>query len=204
MTNKKVYDKSYYEVHKDKIRAYQKAYRKSHLEQVKASEQKYRDSHRDQMREYREDNQERLKTTAKVYHETHQEQENARSNAYRATHREQLNAKGRIYNAKYRDKLIERRRSRRMEVLQHYGGLCDCCGESKFEFLQIDHINGNGNKHRKEMAIRGDNIYSWLKNNKYPSGFRILCADCNFSIGMYGYCPHNTATRNINASDDTN
>jgi hypothetical protein len=75
-------------------------------------------------------------------------------------------------------------------VLDYYGnGRCSCCGESNIEFLSIDHINGGGSQHRKEnSAVR--TIYSWLKKNNYPSGFRVLCHNCNQSLGFLGYCPH--------------
>ena len=76
---------------------------------------------------------------------------------------------------------------RRIEIMNHYGGKCTCCGENELKFLSIDHINGNGRKHRQQIKI---NIYSWLKKNKYPTGFQILCYNCNLSKGFYGQCPH--------------
>lgn len=78
----------------------------------------------------------------------------------------------------------------RAGVLEAYGGefpRCACCGTEKTEFLAVDHINGGGNKHRKEINA---NLYVWLRNNNYPKGFRLLCHNCNFSISAYGYCPH--------------
>jgi len=59
-----------------------------------------------------------------------------------------------------------------------YGG-CACvgCAISNIDVLTIDHINGGGTKHRKE--IRGS-IYTWLKKNNYPQGFRVLCMNCQF------------------------
>jgi len=93
--------------------------------------------------------------------------------------------------AKHRDKKLEKQRTRqrqiRLEVLAHYGGKCACCGISEFEFLAIDHINGGGNIHRKEIK---DTLTMWLYRNDYPKGFRVLCHNCNFSLGAYGYCPH--------------
>jgi len=80
----------------------------------------------------------------------------------------------------------------RKEALRQYGGnnpKCKCCGENKYEFLAIDHIDGGGKKHRKEVGC--SNIYSWLKKNNYPKGFRVLCHNCNSALGFYGYCPHN-------------
>jgi hypothetical protein len=74
----------------------------------------------------------------------------------------------------------------RKEVLTHYGGKCTCCGYDNIDkkihgksFLEIDHINGDGNKHRQELARAGDNLYNWLRKNNYPLGFRVLCRACN-------------------------
>jgi hypothetical protein len=72
--------------------------------------------------------------------------------------------------------------------LKHYGGKCACCGEERREFLSIDHINGGGAKHRKE--IHRASLYFWLIKNNFPDAFRILCHNCNQAMGIYGYCPH--------------
>ncbi len=80
------------------------------------------------------------------------------------------------------------------ETIEHYGKACACCGETNYEFLCIDHINGGGNKHREEVGA-GRNFYSWLKKNGYPEGFRTLCYNCNQSFGYNGYCPHEEQKR---------
>lgn len=106
----------------------------------------------------------------------------------------------RLWKRKHKDRLrIENRNwyyRVRLEALQAYSGKfpkCACCEDSNLEFLAVDHIDGNGGKHRRELrsAGRGSNFFLWLKRNKFPKGFRILCHNCNFSIGRYGYCPHN-------------
>jgi len=84
------------------------------------------------------------------------------------------------------------RLAERHEVLKHYGGeppKCACCGEDRFEFLSIDHINGGGKEHIKSI---GYTLARWLKKNHYPEGYRVLCHNCNFALGHYGYCPHKT------------
>ena len=84
------------------------------------------------------------------------------------------------------------RRKLKLECLRNYGGaVCQCCGETIVEFLTIDHINGGGNKHRKEIGGNGK-LYSWLKKNGFPNGYRVLCMNCNFSIGHFGSCPHSS------------
>lgn len=83
-------------------------------------------------------------------------------------------------------------RSVRLEALKHYGGKCFCCGELRPEFLAFDHINGNGNQHRKEMRKTCGTIHYWLKKNGWPAGIRVACHNCNLAMGFYGYCPHET------------
>lgn len=109
------------------------------------------------------------------------------------------------YQERYRKKhMIEsrekgkiRRQKRRAEVLVHYGGnppKCVCCGELEDSFLSIDHINNDGAKHRKEINVHsGDAFYLWLKKNNFPSGFQVLCYNCNMAKGIYGKCPHEKA-----------
>jgi len=92
-----------------------------------------------------------------------------------------------ISGRRWREKL-------RKEVFTHYAGdppICKCCGEDKKEFLVIDHIKGKGAQHRKKYKITsGAGLHSWLRKNSYPKGFRVLCDNCNMSLGRYGYCPH--------------
>jgi hypothetical protein len=68
-----------------------------------------------------------------------------------------------------------------------YGGKCACCGESRIEFLAFDHINGNGKEHRGTSGSA--TFLKRLLKEKDPT-IRILCHNCNMSLGFYGYCPH--------------
>jgi len=102
-----------------------------------------------------------------------------------ATCRDCRNADNRPYERKRTSQI-------RLLVLQHYSGKevpdCACCGESLIEFLTIDHIDGGGHQHRKHL--KKVNIYHWLKARGFPSGYRVLCMNCNHSLGVRGYCPH--------------
>lgn len=84
-------------------------------------------------------------------------------------------------------------RERRERVLKHYGGQCECCSEGLFEFLALDHKDGGGNAHRKEVKQRGANMIGWALANDLPPIFRVLCHNCNSAIGFYGRCPHQPA-----------
>lgn len=75
------------------------------------------------------------------------------------------------------------------KVFSHYGLKCACCGESDIRFLTIDHINNDGNKHRKEIGLLA--IYRWLIRNNFPDGFQALCYNCNLGKAKNnGICPH--------------
>ena len=76
-----------------------------------------------------------------------------------------------------------------MKVLQRYGGECECCGTKHSEFLCIDHIFGNGAAERR--ILKGPAIYIKLaKAGVRLPGYRLLCHNCNFSLGVHGFCPH--------------
>lgn len=87
----------------------------------------------------------------------------------------------------------KRRDAFRLKCIDYYShgeNSCACCGENLLEFLSIDHINGGGGKERKNIRRSGVGIATWLVKNNFPPGYRILCHNCNASLGYYGYCPH--------------
>lgn len=122
-------------------------------------------------------------------------------------HRDRHHANKERYNSKSR----ERRRGLKLDAFNAYGGpVCACCGEVHLEFLSIDHIYGDGAEHRRDLLeergwkggssqMTGAHAYLWLKKNGYPPGFRVLCMNCNFAIGHFGYCPH---TSTMTVSED--
>jgi len=76
----------------------------------------------------------------------------------------------------------------RLDVIQHYGGSCTCCGDTREFFLTIDHVDNDGKAHRKEV---GSNIYAWLRRNNYPDDkrFQLLCGSCHLAKSRLGHCP---------------
>lgn len=91
-----------------------------------------------------------------------------------------------------------RARALRLRVISEYGGACACCGEAREPFLCLDHVDGMGAAHRKELTGdwsrgAGSRTYRWIAANGFPKeGFRILCHNCNCARGMRGVCPHET------------
>jgi hypothetical protein len=83
-------------------------------------------------------------------------------------------------------------RRQRITVLEHYSGdvpKCACCGETRVEFLALDHISAGGAQHRKTVG-NGSNMWRWLLKQGFPEGYRVLCHNCNQALGAWGYCPH--------------
>lgn len=114
---------------------------------------------------------------------------------FRAESLEARRAWERASYASNRERELARNKARndalREEVLAAYGHRCACCGEGTAEFLAVDHINGRGAKHLKELNLTGRGFYRWLKRRGFPrDDFRLLCHNCNCARGFYGYCPH--------------
>jgi len=99
-------------------------------------------------------------------------------------------------------KYYKRNLSLRQDLFSHYmtdGKMkCSCpgCSVDDPDLLCMDHKNNDGAEHRESLGIKnkkgnkGNLMYMWIKRNNYPPDFRILCFNCNKSLGGYGYCPH--------------
>jgi hypothetical protein len=98
-----------------------------------------------------------------------------------------------------KDGLRKGNRERREEILKElveaYGGKCQCCGEDTLLFMTIDHIFNDGANHRRKLGIPGKSgihIYRELKRLGYPKDrYRLLCFNCNCGRARNGgTCPH--------------
>ena len=62
----------------------------------------------------------------------------------------------------------------KLKVLEHYSNgtmSCACCGNNCLTFLVIDHINGGGNKERKENKLNSpEKFHYFLAKRKFPTG----------------------------------
>lgn len=99
------------------------------------------------------------------------------------------------FNSKKRERTNHIRRQNKIEVFNHYGNRCTCCGETEPLFLTIDHINNDGAKHRKLLFKKGGGshggFYHWIIKNHFPKEFQILCWNCNSGKWLNkGICPH--------------
>ncbi len=139
---------------KEKLKAYKRHYYETHKEQIRERNKKYK----------------RNKEKDKVYRELHKE------------HRLDLQRASRKKNeVAYKQDNRRRNLMEKIKVMNHYSSgdkiKCSRCGFNDIRALSVDHINGQGGKHRKEVGVH---TYRWLKANNYPDGFQILCMNCQF------------------------
>ncbi len=146
-------------------------------------------------KKYHKDHQQEIANRHKQYYEEHKNDE-----AYRDKRRKAALK----YYHKNRDKQIMamRRWHRNLitQVIEHYGGKCTCCGETELLFLTLDHIDGQGAKHRKQFGGRysGRKVYQWIIVQEYPKGFQVLCFNCNCGKARNNnVCPHNSKEKSL-------
>lgn len=82
----------------------------------------------------------------------------------------------------------------KVDTFNTYGGArCSCCGETELWILCLDHVNNDGWEERQRLSNTGGyKFYRYLKSLGYPDKdrYRVLCANCNFSIYANGVCHH--------------
>lgn len=136
---------------------------------------------------YREKNKKVLSDKRKKYYNENTEKEKSLARQTRKDNYSNPRMKGKILL----QNLLHRRKVK-LKALVLYGGnppKCDCCGETHIEFLTIDHIHGGGRKDRNQIHRV---FYQWLINSPIRKDlYRVLCYNCNCSLGHLGYCPHN-------------
>lgn len=138
---------------------------------------------------------EQRKAANNRYRLSHKSECAARSRAWREAHREAYLVQRHLYYQLNKGKILVDNRIHKQQIKQeifaYYGNKCACCGETHIEFLCIDHINGGGMEHRRQIKVNGGTeFYAWLKRHNFPMGFRVLCHNCNAAISAFGYCPH--------------
>lgn len=125
----------------------------------------------------------RLKAANDGSYERRLEVERRSAKQWRQKSKDRLRLKARDYRARIRGL-----------VFDALGNTCICCGETRPEFLSIDHIHGGGRKHRAALGGGGTEFYMWLWRRGCPKAdFRILCMNCNFASRGGRACPHTFA-----------
>lgn len=93
------------------------------------------------------------------------------------------------------EKLSKTRQELKKQIVEHYGGKCNCCPVNEICFLSIDHVNNDGYKLREHRKRRNYDIryYRKIISDNYPKDLQILCYNCNMAKNHNGgICPHKT------------
>lgn len=84
---------------------------------------------------------------------------------------------------------LEQHHQKRLETYAVYGGKCICCGEHRWQFLSLDHIENDGASHRR--AMNTTSLFMWAWRNEFPSTLQLMCINCNVGRSRNGgICPH--------------
>jgi hypothetical protein len=182
----------------------------SHCKECQSIENRQRyamnaEDRRERRRSYYQENAEAQREARRNYHQEHREEENEASRGRAAQWRlanpgRAREAVRRSYEAnrdKYLGRMRRRAAQRKALVLAHYGEECACCGTTAR--LSIDHIDGGGGAHRRELygdpRKGGGQFIDWLISNGFPSGYQILCVPCNTSKGERERCSLNHGSK---------
>lgn len=78
----------------------------------------------------------------------------------------------------------------REQMLDAYGRVCACCGETEVRFLTLDHLRDDGNIHRSKVGKRG--VLRNVRLQGYPTdAYALMCYNCNCGrANNGGVCPH--------------
>jgi hypothetical protein len=124
----------------------------------------------------------------------HRERQLVRTRTY---HRENRTVANPAQRQVHRDRHL----TRKLAAIQRYGGSCACCGETRYQFLTLDHQNRDGAEHRRRLlgdARKGGGPFLIaLARQGWPDvpGLRVLCSNCHMAIDLWGGCPHALAVR---------
>ena len=156
----KIKQKQYREEHKDELSINHKKYSEEHKEELKIYQKQYREAHKEEAKEYHKD-------YSKQWYIDNMDREKKKHKDYRELHKEEHKTK---------------RFAIRLEVLKYYSDntlRCKNCNEEHLEFLEIDHINGGGKKHKRDMNF--GSVYDWLYRHNFPDKniYQVLCSNCN-------------------------
>jgi len=177
---------------KENKKEYMKNYNKKNKDKLKIERDK--PENKEKIKEYNkvryQNNKEKIKKRVREYNFNNKEKIRETKIKYRKKHKDRIQKKHKEYyqNNKEKIKNISREwvENNRIKVFNNYGNFCCWCGESNINCLTVDHINGNGRKHNKEIG-GGNKIYRWLIKNNFPEEFQTLCYNCNCGLKRKGF-----------------
>ena len=94
-----------------------------------------------------------------------------------------INLKSKWKNEKENIRQRAKNHNQKLVCINHYSNnqnKCCKCNNSDIDVLCLDHINNDGNIHRKEVLGKNSGkLYHWAIKNNFPPIFQVLCFNCN-------------------------
>lgn len=136
------------------------------------------------VKRYRAANSEQIKIRRKAEYQRNKIKYRERSQRWKLKNRDK-------WLEQMRKASLKQRVTLRSEMISAYGSKCNCCGESIPQFLELDHIDNDGNCDRKENGC-GVKLLGRLKKQGWPKKrYQLLCSNCNQGKQRNGgICPH--------------
>jgi hypothetical protein len=76
----------------------------------------------------------------------------------------------------------------KLQLIDAFGGKCQCCGESHPCFLTLEHIVPV--RHAKQTRQCVQLLRDARRDGWDPTKYELLCMNCNMATGLFGKCPH--------------
>jgi hypothetical protein len=153
-----------------------------------------RERKRAQTREWSHRNPEKVKEKGRVYRRKNRARLRAKHIAWSATNAEKVRADKARWQAanpeKTRASSAQYYRSLRATMIDAYGGICSCCGETEEIFLTLARTDEEG-EGRRGFGRMSKTLLRRLRDAGWPhAGFQLLCRNCQHAVSMLGTCPH--------------
>jgi hypothetical protein len=106
------------------------------------------------------------------YYDGYKEKNRLHNKEFRKNNKE----KAKIWDKRKYDKI-------KLEIISKLGNKCVLCGENRFNFLTVDHVNNDGNKekHNNHYSIIRQKIINGLTEEELKLTYQVLCYNCNCS-----------------------
>lgn len=131
---------------------------------------------------YYDKNKKLISERQRKYHGT--EEFKAWREENRDKYREKENALAREYYHRNKDaisvKMKALRKQLRDDIFKLLGDRCSSCGFDDIRALQIDHVNGGGNRMRKDLGDVKHTKSILCSIIEGSTDYQILCANCNW------------------------
>jgi hypothetical protein len=198
----KAYDKEYQKKwakhNPEKRRMYRRNWSKKHPEKLKEYDKRKCQKipievRRERSRKHYATHSEQINSYQREYYSSPEQKEKGK--AYRKerniTHKEKNNA----YERKHRQE------QKQIAIAHYSNGTMKCawCEYNDIRALTIDHLTGEGSKHRKENSKAASSIYRYLITQSFPPGYQVLCMVCQNKKEVINRTIKNSANQNKSA-----